>query len=30
MIIVNRIGESITGSVNMKNFGVKFTKEKYD
>lgn len=30
MITVNRIGESITGSFNMKPFGVKFSKAKYD
>ena len=30
MIVVSRVGESITGTVNMKNFGIKYTKEKYD
>lgn len=30
MITVNRIGDSITGSCNMKPFGVKFSQAKYD
>lgn len=30
MINVSRIGDNITGTVNMKNFGVKYSKEKYD
>jgi hypothetical protein len=30
MITVNRIADSITGSCNMKPFGVKFSQAKYD
>lgn len=30
MITVNKLKDSITGSANGKNFGVKFTQEKYD
>lgn len=30
MITINRIGDSITGSINGKRFGVKFSQEKYD
>lgn len=30
MITVNRIGDSITGSCNMKDFGVKYTEAKYN
>lgn len=30
MIILNRVNDSITGSVNMKNFGIKFNQEKWD
>lgn len=29
MILISRIGDSITGSANGKNFGVKYTPEKY-
>lgn len=30
MILVNRVGDSITGSVNMEPFGVKYTEEKFN
>lgn len=29
MIVINRIGDSITGSANGKNFGVRYQEEKY-
>ncbi len=29
MILINRVGDSITGSANGKNFGVKYTEAKY-
>lgn len=30
MINLNRVGESITGTVNMKPFGVSYTKQRWD